>query len=105
MNGGPPRPPFRTTDRSARRARRSGASTVSAEVTERLAVLETAVAALTQAQADHGAGLTEAIDRLDKQLARSGREQFKANTLAEAQQKNAETILEQLREAGAHRER
>jgi molecular chaperone GrpE len=51
------------------------------------------------AQAD--AGLSE----LQKQLARFGREQFKLNTLVEAQQRQVQAALEQLREHDERRER
>ncbi len=60
---------------------------------------------LTQSHIDTVAAMSEVTDRLEKQLNRAGRELFKANTLAEAQQKSAETMLEQLRDAEAHRER
>ena len=45
------------------------------------------------------------VDRLDKQVVRAGRELFKANALAEAQQSTVEAALEQLKNAEAHRER
>ncbi len=51
------------------------------------------------------AALREAVEKLDRQVARAGKEQFKANSLAEAQQQNLETILEQLRAGEAARER
>jgi molecular chaperone GrpE (heat shock protein) len=50
------------------------------------------------------AGLRESVNALDKQLGRVGREQFKANTLGEAQQQQIQTALEQLRELNARRE-
>lgn len=50
------------------------------------------------------AALREGVAALDKQLGRVGREQFKANTLEEAQQRQAQTALEQLRDLSARRE-
>lgn len=49
--------------------------------------------------------LREAVEKLDRQVARAGKEQFKANSLAEAQQQNLKTILDQLRAGEAARER
>lgn len=72
---------------------------------ERLATLEEAVVNLDQGQADSIAAMGEVTDRLEKQLSRAGKELFKANALADAQQKGAETMLAQLRDAAAHRER
>lgn len=50
------------------------------------------------------AALREGVAALDKQLSRVGREQFKANTLEEAQQRQAQAALEQLRDLSARRE-
>ncbi|MBI5030138.1 MAG: nucleotide exchange factor GrpE [Chloroflexi bacterium] len=50
------------------------------------------------------AALREGVAALDKQLGRVGREQFKANTLEEAQQRQAQAALEQLRDLSARRE-
>jgi molecular chaperone GrpE (heat shock protein) len=91
-----------------RLARRLGLSPIPAETAERLAELEGAVIALTQVQTENQKvldALQEAVTRLEKQLVRAGKEQFKANTLAEAQQKNVKTLFEQAREAEAYRER
>jgi molecular chaperone GrpE len=49
--------------------------------------------------------LREAVEKLDRQVARAGKEQFKANSLAEAQQQNLKTILDQLRAGETARER
>lgn len=49
--------------------------------------------------------LREAVEKLDRQVARAGKEQFKANSLAEAQQQHLKTILDQLRAGEAARER
>jgi len=49
--------------------------------------------------------LREAVEKLDRQVARAGKEQFKANSLAEAQQQNLKTMLDQLRAGEAARER
>ncbi len=51
------------------------------------------------------ATLNAAIEKLDRQVARAGKEQFKANSLVEAQQQNLKAILDQLREGEAARER
>jgi molecular chaperone GrpE len=51
------------------------------------------------------AALREAVEKLDRQVARAGKEQFKANSLAEAQQQNLKMILDQLRAGEAARER
>lgn len=50
------------------------------------------------------AALHEALTQLERQVSKAGREQFKANALAEAQQKSLEAALEQLRAALAARE-
>jgi molecular chaperone GrpE len=49
--------------------------------------------------------LREAVEKLDRQVTRAGKEQFKANSLAEAQQQNLKTMLDQLRAGEAARER
>ena len=85
-----------------------GLRPVPPEVAEELSALRTAVSALAQAQAEHQghtAALREMIEKLDKQIARAGKEQFKANSLAEAQQQIFKSTLEQLREATTYRER
>ena len=94
-----------SVSRSASRRTRRGQAVHPGEVTERLAALEAAVANLTESQADTITATSEAADRLEKQLNRAGKELFKANALADAQQKNAETMLEQLRDSAAYRER
>jgi molecular chaperone GrpE len=48
--------------------------------------------------------LREALAAVEKQIGRSGREQFKANTLAEAQATRIDAALEALRAADARRE-
>ncbi len=50
------------------------------------------------------AGVQTGLAALDKQWSRAGREQLKANTLAEAQQQQTQAALEQLREQSARRE-
>ena len=75
------------------------------EMSERLAALEAAVVNLTRSQSETVAAMSEVTERLEKQLSRAGKELFKANTLADAQQKSAETMLEQLRDSNTHRER
>jgi molecular chaperone GrpE len=51
------------------------------------------------------AALPAAIEKLDRQVARAGKEQFKANTLLDTQQQNWKAILEQLRDGEAARDR
>jgi molecular chaperone GrpE len=73
-----------------------------------VAALQATAAGLTQAQVDSQAtiaGQRETIDRLERQIGRSGKEQFKANALAEAQQQTVKSLLEQLRDAESYRER
>ena len=84
-------------------------------VAEELAGLRSEVIRLTQAlaemQAGQGesqtrlAGVSETLERLEKQTTRAGKEQFKANALAEAQQQSAKAALEQLRGAEGARDR
>jgi molecular chaperone GrpE len=50
------------------------------------------------------AALRESLAQLERQVGKAGKEQFKANALAEAQQKTLEGALEQLRAALATRE-
>jgi molecular chaperone GrpE len=91
-----------------RLARRLGLSPIPPAAAERLAELEVAVVALTQVQTENQrvlGALQEAVTRLEKQLVRAGKEQFKANILAEGQQKSLKTLLEQAREAETYRER
>jgi molecular chaperone GrpE len=51
------------------------------------------------------AALREAVEKLDRQVARAGKEQFKANSLAEAQQQNLKAMLDQVRAGETARER
>ncbi len=81
---------------------------IPADVAEELSALRSEVNALSQTQAEHYtrvAALHDTIEKLEKQIARAGKEQFKANSLAEAQQQSVKSTLEQLREANAYRER
>jgi molecular chaperone GrpE len=92
----------------SRLGRLLGLRPIPADVAEELAALRVEVSALAQAQAAHrdqAAALREAIEKLEKQTARAGKEQFKANSLAETQQQSVKSMLEQLREANAYRER
>lgn len=91
-----------------RLARWLGLSPVPADVAGEVAALRTAVAGFAQSQADARAtigALRETIDRLERQIGRAGKEQFKANTLADAQGQNVKAVLEQLRDAERYRER
>ena len=105
----------RSLDRAAPRrsllsrlGQRLGLRPIPADVAEELSALRTEMSALTQAQLEHHdrvAALRDTIEKLEKQTARAGREQFKAISLAEAQQQSVKSTLEQLREANAYRER
>jgi molecular chaperone GrpE (heat shock protein) len=94
----------RIGSRYARRNRHAVDTVDALALLERLSALETAVAELTQTQAGGYTALGEAVERLDKQLARVGREQYKTNTLYETQQKAVEATLEPLRESIARHE-
>ncbi len=92
----------------SRLGRLLGISPIPADVAEEMAALRAEVSALAQAQVERQAGaaaLGEAIEKLEKQIARAGKEQFKANSLAEAQQQSVKSMLEQIREADAYRAR
>jgi len=92
----------------SRLGRLLGISPIPADVAEEMAALRAEVGALAQSQVEHqdrAAALREAIEKLEKQVARAGKEQFKTNALAEAQQQSVKSVLEQLREANAYRER
>jgi molecular chaperone GrpE (heat shock protein) len=99
----------------SRLGRLIGLHPIPADVSEELTALRAEVSRLTQAQAEWQASqeqgqarlaaILEALDRLEKQTLRSGKEQFKANALAEAQQQSAKALLEQLRAAESVRER
>lgn len=92
-------------NRPLRRTRVSRGADPEFDARAQVEALETTMRAFMEAQSAQTAHIREALDRLDKQLARTGREQFKANTLNEAQQKSVETTLEQLRDAANYRER
>ena len=77
-------------------------------IEQQLAELGRQIAALRSAGAPesdgaHIAALQEALLGLEKQVGRSGREQFKANTIAEAQAAQLAEALEQLRAADSRR--
>lgn len=65
---------------------------------------EEAARAETRAAADQADALREGLAAIEKQLSRIGREQLKANTLAEAQAERLDAALEALRQAGERRE-
>ncbi len=71
-----------------------------AEIAAQLDPLVAEISALNTSAAT----LRESVAALDKQLGRVGREQFKVNTLGEAQQQQIENALEQLGELNTHRE-
>jgi molecular chaperone GrpE len=92
----------------SRLGRLLGISPLPADVSEELAALRRQVAEFTQAEIEHQrqtAALRESLDKADKQITRAGKELFKTNSLAEAQQQSVKTLLEQLREANAQRDR
>ncbi len=92
----------------ARLARRLGLAPIPADAAEHLAELQTTVAALTQAQVENQQTLTalrETMEKTEKQLARLGKEQFKANLLAETQRQNVQELLDEIHEAEKHHER
>lgn len=100
--------PVRGQNVLSRLGRLLGIHPIPADVAEELSALRTEVSTLAQAHLDHQyreAALREAIEKLEKQIARAGKEQFKANSLAEAQQQSVKSTLEQLREANTYRER
>ena len=78
------------------------------EVSAELAALREQMAKFIQTESAHqqqAAILHEALDKAEKQIARAGKELFKTNSLGEVQQQSVKTLLEQLREADAQRER
>lgn len=80
----------------------------SATVAEELAALRQQMAEFIQTESDHqhtAATLHESLDKAEKQIARAGKELFKTNSLGEAQLQSVKTLLEQLREADAQRDR
>ncbi|MCX6032233.1 MAG: nucleotide exchange factor GrpE [Chloroflexi bacterium] len=100
--------PISARDWRLRLIRWLGLTPVPADVAGAVAALRATVDALTQAQTANQAtiaALRETLDRLERQIGRSGKEQFKANALAEVQQQTVKTLLEQLREAEGYRER
>ena len=107
--------PHRGQNAVSRLGRLLGLHPLPADVAEELAALRGEVSRLTQVntelqqgQAADGARLaavSETLERLEKQTTRAGKEQFKANALAEAQQQSVKALLEQVREAETVRER
>ena len=75
-------------------------ATIVAAIEERAALVAEPVGELRET----ASALREGAAALDKQLGRIGREQFKANTLEESQQRQAQAALEQLRDLSARRE-
>jgi molecular chaperone GrpE len=72
----------------------------------RLETIEQRLDALDQTLRElrDGTDTTEALATLEKQIGRAGREQFKANTLAEAQATRLDAALDALRAADTRRE-
>jgi molecular chaperone GrpE (heat shock protein) len=78
------------------------------ELVEAISTMTTAIEALTQSSADERAalsGVQERVERLEKEQSRTGREQYKANLLSEAQQQSVKDTLEQLRQTEIYRDR
>jgi molecular chaperone GrpE (heat shock protein) len=103
MTGDSSRTPRAGAGRPARRGRRKGGG--SNEAVRRIATLERLMAEQVERNLEGRTVLMEAVERLDKSLIRVGHEQFKANALVEAAQKDAQVVIGQLREASASQER
>lgn len=76
----------------------------SAEAAEELAALRATVAGLAQAEAESRQALvtlSASVEKLERQLARAGKEQFKANALAEAHTQSVSALAEQLQQVQA----
>lgn len=84
----------------SRLARGLGLASIPADVAQTLKGAQAAIAALAQAQAEARA----ALEKVEKELARGGKEQFKANLLAQRQQEDFRAFLEHLRQAEAQRQ-
>lgn len=92
----------------SRLGRLFGLGPVPRDAIDTLSALHAKVADLTRAEAEGHCvmvALREAVEGLEKQIGRAGKEQFRANALAEAQQQSFKAALGQLREAEAFRER
>lgn len=87
--------PLRNTGHKSRERRRlvGRDNSADSDLAPRIDAIETALA-----------GVSEALDRIEKQVVRANREQFKSNLQAEAHQKSADQMLEQLKAAGSRRE-
>lgn len=85
----------------SRLAQRLGLAPIPADAARRLEELRTAVEALAAVQVQ----AQVALEKVEKELSRSGREQFKANLLGQKQQEDLQTTLEHLRQAEAQRQR
>jgi molecular chaperone GrpE (heat shock protein) len=107
--------PRRGQNAVSRLGRLLGLHPLPADVAEELTALRGEVSRLTQANAElqqsqtasgaRLAAVSDMLERLEKQTTRAGKEQFKANALAEAQQQSVKALLEQVREAETLRER
>jgi molecular chaperone GrpE (heat shock protein) len=107
--------PARGQNAVSRLGRLIGLQPLPADVSEELGALRAEVSRLTQAltelqaaQAESQArlaGAGETLDRLEKQTTRAGKEQFKANAAAEAQQQAVKALLDQVRAAEDARDR
>lgn len=96
-----------TAPRSVRVARR-GRSAPPGKAAGEPESVEEALASLTRLQAggqEALLALRDAVQSLETQFNRAGREQFRANTTAEARQKSLDRLLELQREAETYRER
>lgn len=89
-------------------ARRLGVAPDTDSVTEHLDELRGAMGDLARLEAQNQealAGLRTSVQRLEEQFSRAGKEQFRANTLAEARQQSLDALLEQQAETAAARAR
>lgn len=108
MNEPYPAPNHRSTGLRARLARWIGGQPTTREMVEVIARMSAAIEDLARASSDERAtltGLQEQVDRLEKQEVRTGREQYKANLLSEAQQQSVKDTLERLKQTEAYRDR
>jgi molecular chaperone GrpE len=85
----------------SRLARRLGLAPIPADAARSLAAVQAVLEHLAAAQARTQA----ALEKVEKELSRAGREQFKANLLGQKQQEELQALFEHLRQAEAQRQR
>jgi hypothetical protein len=99
---------YLSTGLRARLARWIGGQPTTLEMVEAIGKMSAAIDDLARESREERAtltGLIEQVDRLEKQAARTGKEQYKTNLLSETQQQSVKEILEQLRQTDAYRDR